>query len=79
LDAEVTGLLTAAGLEAKRTRVQSPWQNGLAERWIGSGRREILDHIIALNEEHLRRVMRQNDRLHYSLEKDGAQSNNGLA
>jgi transposase InsO family protein len=58
LDAEVTGLLTAAGLEAKHTRVQSPWQNGLAERWIGSDCREILDHIPALNEEILRRVMR---------------------
>jgi hypothetical protein len=74
LDAEVTGFLTAAGLEPKRTSVQSPW--GLAERWIGSGRREKLDHIIALDEEHLRRVMRDyvsyhpDDRLHDSLEKD---------
>jgi hypothetical protein len=32
------------------------WQNALAGRWIGSGRREILDHIIALDEEILRRV-----------------------
>ena len=50
--------------------------NGIAERWIGSCRREILDHIIALNEEHLRRIVRdyvsyyQQDRLHDSLEKD---------
>jgi hypothetical protein len=52
------------------------WQNGIAERWIGSCRREILDHVIALNEEHLRRLLRdyvnyhEQDRLHDSLEKD---------
>jgi hypothetical protein len=70
----VTGFSTAAGLEPKRTSVPSPWQSGLAERWIGSGRREKLDHIIALHEEHLRCVMRDyvsyhpDDRL--QLEKD---------
>ena len=75
-DAEVIGFLQAAGLEPKRTSVQAPWQNGMAERWIGSCRREMLDHVIALNEEHLRRIMRdyvnyhQQDRLHDALEKD---------
>ena len=76
LDAEVLAFLLAAGLKAKRTSVQSPWQNGLAERWIGSCRREILDHVIALNEEHLRRILLEyvtyhhQDRLHGSLEKN---------
>src|SRR5258705_11345557 len=28
----------------------SPWQNGIAERWVGSCRRDLLDHIVALNE-----------------------------
>jgi transposase InsO family protein len=75
-DAQVTGFLTAAGLEPKRTSVRAPWQNGVAERWIGSCRREILDHVIALNEEHLRRILRDyvnyhhEDRLHDSLQKD---------
>jgi transposase InsO family protein len=75
-DAEVLLFLRAAGLAAKRTSVRAPWQNGLAERWIGSCRREILDHVIPLNEEHLRRIMReyinyhQEDRLHDALEKD---------
>jgi len=46
-DAEVIGFLQAAGLEPKRTSVQAPWQNGIAERWIGSCRREMLDHVIA--------------------------------
>jgi len=51
-------------------------QNGLAERWIASCRREILDHVIALNEEHLSRILREyiryyhDDRLHDSPEKD---------
>ena len=75
-DAEVLLFLRAAGLEAKRTSVRAPWQNGLAERWIGSCRREILDQVIALNEEHLRRILREyvnyhhEDRLHDALEKD---------
>ena len=75
-NAEVISFLKAAGLEPKRTSVQAPWQNGLAERWIGSCRREILDQIIALNEQHLRRVLQdyvnyyEQDRLHDSLHKD---------
>ena len=75
-DTEVLAFLAAAGVKAKRTSVQAPWQKGLAERWIGSCRREILDHVIALNEEHLRRILRDyvryfhEDRLHDSLEKD---------
>ena len=75
-DAEVMAFLKAAGLEPKRTSVQAPWQNGIAERWVGSCRREILDHVIALNEQHLRRLIRDyvnyhhDDRIHDSLEKD---------
>jgi hypothetical protein len=75
-DAEVILLLKSTGLTPKRTSVQSPWQNGIAERWVGSCRRELLDHVIALNESHLRRLMREyvsyhhEDRIHDSLEKD---------
>jgi len=75
-DAERTAFLKATGLNPKRTSVQAPWQNGIAERWVGSCRREILDHVIALNEQHLRRLIRdhvsyyQQDRIHDSLEKD---------
>ena len=75
-DTDVITFLKATGLEPKRTSVQAPWQNGIAERWIGSCRREIVDHVIALNEEHLRRVIRDyvnyhhEDRIHDSLEKD---------
>jgi hypothetical protein len=48
----------------------------MAERWIGSCGREILDHVITLDEEHLRRLIRdyigyhQEDRIHDSLDKD---------
>ena len=75
-DDEVIAFLTATGLKPKRTSVQAPWQNGIAERWVGSCRREILDHVIALNEQHLRRLIRDyvnyyhEDRIHDSLEKD---------
>jgi transposase InsO family protein len=57
-DAEVMGFLQATGLKTKRTRVRAPWQNGTAERWVGSCRREILDHVIALSESQLRRLVR---------------------
>ena len=73
---EVVTLLEATGLKAKRTSVQAPWQNGTAERWVGSCRREILDHVIPLNEPHLRRLIRDSvnyhheDRIHDSLSKD---------
>jgi len=55
---EVLQFLRSSGLEPIRTSVQSPWQNGVAERWIGSIRRELLDHVIPLHEFHLRRVVR---------------------
>lgn len=76
VDADVIEFLKGTGLKAKRTSVQEPWQNGLAERWIGSCRRELLDHVIPLNENHLRRLIREyvayhhEDRTHDSLEKD---------
>jgi transposase InsO family protein len=75
-DADVIGFLQATGLEPKRTSVQAPGQNGIAERWVGRVRREILDHVMAWNEPHLRRLIRDyvnyhhDDRLHDALEKD---------
>ena len=75
-DADVIAFLKATGLQPKRTSIRSPWQNGIAERWVGSCRRELLDHVIPLNEEHLRRLVRDyisyfhEDRIHDSLDKD---------
>jgi putative transposase len=51
---EIYAFLRSRGLDPKRTIVHSPWQNGVAERWIGSCRRELLDDVIPLNERHLR-------------------------
>ena len=68
--------MKATELQPKRTSIQAPWQNGTAERWIGSCRREILDHTIPVNEEHLRRLIgdyvnySHEDRVHDSLSKD---------
>jgi transposase InsO family protein len=39
--------------------VRSPWQNGVAERWVGSARRDCFDHVIALDEAHVRRLARE--------------------
>ncbi|MGE5410421.1 MAG: integrase core domain-containing protein [Clostridiales bacterium] len=39
------------------TSYRSPWQNGYVERVIGSIKRECLDHVIIINEDHLRSVL----------------------
>jgi hypothetical protein len=39
------------------TAAHSLWQNPVVERLIGSGRRECLDHVLVLNERHLRRIL----------------------
>jgi len=58
------------------TASRSPWQNAYAERFIGSLRRECLDHIIILNESSLKRILKtyfqyyEHSRTHLSLEKD---------
>ena len=72
----VTRRLRAMGIRDKPTAPASPWQNGFAERLIGSIWRECLDHFIVLGEAHLRRLLRAyasyyNDfRTHRSLDKD---------
>lgn len=59
-----------------RTSFASPWQNGVAERWIGSARRDLFDHVIALNEKHLMRLLSSHvryyheDRTHLGLDKE---------
>jgi transposase InsO family protein len=74
--AVVTRRLRAMGIRDKPTAPASPWQNGFAERLIGSIRRECMDHIVVLGEAHLRRVLRSyasyyNEiRTHRSLNKD---------
>src|SRR6476620_5090823 len=68
--------LRAMGIRDKPIAPRSPWQNGYAERLIGSIRRECLDHIIVCGEAHLRRVLLSyahyynGTRTHRSLDKD---------
>jgi len=68
--------IRAMGIRDKPIAPASPWQNGFAERLIGSIRSECVDHFIILGEAHLRRILRAyaryyNDvRTHRSLNKD---------
>jgi transposase InsO family protein len=74
--AVLTRRLRAMGIRDKPTAPASPWQNGVAERLIGSVRRECLDHIVVLGEAHLRRILKSyadyynGVRTHRSLNKD---------
>jgi transposase InsO family protein len=45
------------GLTVVHTSPRCPWANGYAERWVGSARRECLDHLLILSERHLQRVL----------------------
>jgi len=68
--------VTSMGINPKQTSLRSPWQNGICERLIGTLRRDLLDHVIALDEDHLRRMLKgyvryyHGDRTHLSLGKD---------
>ena len=72
----VASMVELLGLRPTRTAYRSPWQNGVAERWIGSVRRELLDQVVVLNERHLRRLLNEyvayyhDDRTHDALAKE---------
>jgi transposase InsO family protein len=71
-----TRRIRAMGIRDRPTAPRSPWQNGYAERLIGSIRRECLDHVIVFGERHLRHVLRSyqqyynGTRTHVALGKD---------
>jgi hypothetical protein len=73
---EVIDMVKSLDIEAKRTSFQSPGQNGVAERWVGSCRKDLLDHVIALNERHFKRLLIEyvhyyhDDRTHLGLAKE---------
>jgi putative transposase len=73
---EVPVAVRSMAMRPVRTSFQSPWQNGVAERWIESCRRDLLDHVIALNESHLKRLLSDyvryyhQDRTHLGLSKE---------
>jgi transposase InsO family protein len=73
---EVITAIRSLQMSPVRTSFQSPWQNGIAERWVESCRRDVLDRVIALNEAHLKRLLRDyvgyyhDDRTHLGLGKN---------
>jgi putative transposase len=72
---EVLSAARAIGSQPIRTAFRSPWQNGVAERWVESCRRDLLDHVIVINERHLKRLISEyvryyhEDRTHLGLAK----------
>ena len=74
--ADVVSAVRDIGSQPTRTTFRSPWQNGVAERWVGSCRCDLLNHVIILNERHLKRLMSSyllyyhEDRTHLGLAKD---------
>jgi transposase InsO family protein len=66
--------IRAMGIRDRPTTPRSPWQNGYAERLIGSIRRECLDHVIVFSERHLAHVLRS-----YAQYYDGARTHLSLA
>src|SRR6266851_1843356 len=62
---EVPGTLRSLNISPVRTSFESPWQNGVAERWIESCRQDLLDHIVAVNERHLKRLLSEYVRYHH--------------
>jgi transposase InsO family protein len=73
---EVIAAIRTVASKPKRTSFQSPWQNGVAERWVESCRRDLLDHVIVLNERHLKCLLNEyvryyhEDRTHLGLGKE---------
>jgi putative transposase len=80
---EVPVAVRALKISPIRTSFESPWQNGIAERWVESCRRDLLDHIIAVNERHLKRLLSEylryyhEDRTHLGLGKETPDSRIG--
>ena len=72
----VVDAIRAMGIKPKRIAYRSPWQNPVAERWIGSCRREVLEHVVIFGRRHLVRLIRcylsyyHEDRCHLGLSKD---------
>jgi len=72
---EASMVARSLGLTPVRTSFESSWQNGVAERWIESCRHDLLDHVIAVNEGHLKRLLSEyiqyyhEDRTHLGLGK----------
>jgi len=73
--ADVLAVIEHMGIRRKQIAPYSPWQNGVAERWVETVRRDLLDHVIVVNERHLHRLLSEfvayyhDDRTHLGLGK----------
>lgn len=73
--ADVLAVIEHMDIRRKQITAYSPWQNGVAERWVATVRRDLLDHVIVLNERHLHRLLSElvahyhGDRTHLGLGK----------
>ncbi|MEE8416380.1 MAG: integrase core domain-containing protein [Desulfobacterales bacterium] len=73
---QVKEFIKSMGTEPKVISYRSPWQNGVAERWILSVRTELLNHVIIFSEDHLRRLLKKyvtyynHDRCHLTLDRN---------
>ena len=73
---EVIDTVKSFGIQSRRTSFHSPWQNGVAERFVGNCCRDLLDQVIVLHERHLKRLMNDyiryyhEDRTHLGLAKE---------
>ena len=71
-----SGRVKGLGIEQVKSAPRSPWQNPFVERVIGTFRRELTNHVIVLDERHLKRLMSDfldyyhDSRCHLSLDKD---------
>jgi len=77
---EFTSRVDHTGIKEVKTAPRSPWQSPYVERLIGTLRRDCIDHVIVLSDNHLRRIVRgylgyyHSCRTHLSLEKDSPES-----
>jgi transposase InsO family protein len=63
----LTQRLQTMGIRGRPIALRSPWQNGYVERLICSIRRECLDHVVVLGQEHLRRILTAYNAYYYGV------------